>query len=233
MKIISLFLGLTLLAQTALAETRVGIYYQMTVSDPSALVAALDTFRGSSAGKKSSAQVTLSQIMANGTNPATHALSVSYASGADMDESQAATRGSKEWAALQSTMSEIMEPVSETMFRTTDISAGSPDAITSPNPVSRFILMDVQDPAVYVAAWNKMMASRDSELPSGIFQVMSAGTAGNSHGVSITTNNMAEMMELMDANQGNSDWSEFLATVEGIRTVEDDSIVVRIKSWGS
>ena len=40
------------------------------------------------------------------------------------------------------------------------------------------------------------------------------------------------MMELMDANQGNPDWAEFLAAVEGIRTVEDDSIVVRIKSWG-
>ena len=93
--------------------------------------------------------------------------------------------------------------------------------------------MDVEDPAAYVAAWNKMMASRNSNLPSGIFQVMSAGTAGISHGVSITANNMAEMMALMDANQGNPDWTEFLAAVEGIRTVEDDSIVVRIKSWGS
>jgi hypothetical protein len=232
MKVISLFLGLMVLAQTTLAETRVGIYYQMTVSDPSSMVAALDTFRSSAAGKKTSAQVTLSQIMANGSNPATHALSVSYASGADMDKSQAATRGSKEWAALQKTMSEIMTPVSETMFRTTEITAGSSDEITSPNAVSRFILMDVEDPAAYVAAWNKMMASRNSNLPSGIFQVMSAGTAGISHGVSITANNMAEMMELMDANQGNPDWAEFLAAVEGIRTVEDDSIVVRIKSWG-
>ena len=233
MKIISIFLGLMVLTQAVFAETRVGIYYQMTVSDPSAMVKALDTFRSSSVGKKSSAVVTLSQIMANGTNPATHSLSVSYASGADMDESQAATRTSKEWAALQSTMSEIMTPVSEQMYRTTEISAGSSDAITSPNPVSRYILMDVKDPATYVAAWNKMMGSRDSDLPSGIFQVMSAGTAGISHGVSITANNMAEMMELMDANQGNPNWAEFLASVEGIRTVEDDSMVVRIKSWGS
>ena len=233
MKIISIFLGLMILTQTAFAETRVGIYYQMTVSDPSAMVEALDTFRSSSAGKKSLALVTLSQIMANGTNPATHSLSVSYASGADMDESQAATRTSTEWAALQSTMSEIMTPVSEQMYRTTEISAGSSDAITSPNPVSRYILMDVKDPATYVAAWNKMMGSRDSELPSGIFQVMSAGTAGISHGVSITANNMAEMMELVDANQGNPNWAEFLASVDGIRTVEDDAMVVRIKSWGS
>jgi hypothetical protein len=130
-------------------------------------------------------------------------------------------------------MSEIMTPVSETMFRTTEISAGSSDEITSPNAVSRFILMDVEDPAAYVAAWNKMMASRNSELPSGIFQVMSAGTAGISHGVSITANNIAEMMALMDANQGNPVWTEFLAAVEGIRSVEDDSIVVGIKSWGS
>ena len=74
MKIISLFWGLMVLAQTTFAETRMGIYYQMTVSDPSAMVAALDTFRSSSVGKKTSAEVTLYQIMANGTNPATHAL---------------------------------------------------------------------------------------------------------------------------------------------------------------
>ena len=68
MKVISLFLGLMVLAQTTLAETRVGIYYQMTVSDPSSMVAALDTFRSSAAGKKTSAEVTLSQITVSYTH---------------------------------------------------------------------------------------------------------------------------------------------------------------------
>ena len=42
---------------------------------------------------------------------------------------------------------------------------------------------------------------------------------------------MAEMMAGMDANQNNPDWTEFL-TGDEIRTIEEDSIVVRLRSLG-
>ena len=140
---------------------------------------------------------------------------------------------SKDFAAMQASMAGAMTPVSESMFRGTGITAGSWAAITSDNPVGRFILMDVQDPAAYVAAWTKMMASRDSDLPSSVSQIMAAGTADTSHVVGIFANNMAEMMALADANQGNPAWAEFLASVDGIRAIEDDAMVVRVKSWAN
>ena len=62
---------------------------------------------------------------------------------------------------------------------------------------------------------------------------MAAGTADTSHVVSIFANNMAEMMALADANQGNPAWAEFLASVNGIRAIEDDAMVVRVKSWAN
>ena len=232
MKFFSLFLGLFLLAQTAAAATPMGTYYQVNVTNPAALVAAIDEYAASPTGQKNTARVTLFQIISNGANPATHAISVSYASAEDMDKSRALNFGSKDLAKMQASMAGVMTPVTESMYRATGITAGSPEAITSEYPVSRFILMDVKDPAKYVAAWSKMMASRDSNLPSNISQIMAAGTANSSHVVGIYANNMAEMMAGIDANQGNPDWTEFLASVDEIRTIEEDSIVVRLKSWG-
>ena len=233
MKIFSTLVGLLLLTQTVAAATPVGTYYQVNVTNPAAVVAALDAYADSPTGQKNPATVTLFQIMSNGTNPATHAISVSFASAEDMDRSRALNMASKDFAAMQASMAGAMTPVSESMFRDTGVTAGSPAAITSDNPVGRFILMDVQDPAAYVAAWTKMMASRDSDLPSSVSQIMAAGTADTSHVVGIFANNMAEMMALADANQGNPAWAEFLASVNGIRAIEDDAMVVRVKSWAN
>ena len=233
MKIFSTLVGLLLLTQTVAAATPVGTYYQVNVTNPAAVVAALDAYADSPTGQKNPATVTLFQITSNGTNPATHAISVSFASAEDMDRSRALNMASKDFAAMQASMAGAMTPVSESMFRDTGVTAGSPAAITSDNPVGRFILMDVQDPAAYEAAWTKMMASRDSDLPSYLSQIMAAGTADTSHVVSIFANNMAEMMALADANQGNPAWAEFLASVNGIRAIEDDAMVVRVKSWAN
>jgi hypothetical protein len=221
------------LTQSALAETRMGIYYQINVNDPAAVVAALEKYRNSSTGKKSTAVVTLSQMLSNGTNPATHSLSVSYASSAEMDAARALNQGSKDWATLQGAMRKSATQVSQTMFRLTNITAGSSDVITSANPVTRFILMNVEDPASYAAAWTKMMSSRESNLPSNVFQTMGNGTAATTHGVAISANNMAEMTALFEENQNNPAWAEFLRSVKDIRTVEDDSFVIQLKSWGS
>ena len=233
MKIFSTLVGLLLLTQTVAAATPVGTYYQVNVTNPAAVVAALDAYADSPTGQKNPATVTLFQIMSNGTNPATHAISVSFASAEDMDRSRALNMASNDFAAMQASMTGAMTPVSESMFLDTGVTAGSPAAITSDNPVARFILMDVQDPAAYVAAWTKMMASRDSDLPSYLSQIMAAGTADTSHVVSIFANNLAEMMALADANQGNPAWAEFLASVNGIRAIEDDAMVVRVKSWAN
>ena len=233
MKIFSTLVGMLLLTQMVSAATPIGTYYQINVTNQAAVVAALDAYANSPTGQKNPAELTLFRIMSNGSNPATHAISVYFASAEDMDRSRALNIASEDFAAMQASMAEAMTPVSESLFRGTGISAGSPAAITSDNPVARFILMDVQDPAAYVAAWTKMMASRDSDLPLSLNQIIAAGTADTSHVVSIFANNMAEMMAQADANQGNPAWAEFLASVDGIRTIEDDAMVMRVKSWAN
>ena len=229
----SFSIGLFVLAHAAVAATPMGTYYQVAVTDPPSLISALDKYTESPTGQKNPAQITLWQIMSNGTNPATHAISVAFASAEDMDKSRALNQGSEDLRQMQASMASVMTPVSESMFRDIGITAGSSEAITAEFPVGRFILLDVEDPAAYVVAWEKMMATRDSDLPSSLSQIVGAGPADTTHVVGIYANNMTELMALMDANIDNPDWAEFLTNVDGIRTVEEDSIVVRIKSWGN
>ena len=52
MKFFSLFLGLFLLAQTAAAATPMGTYYQVNVTNPAAVVAAIDEYVASPTGQR-------------------------------------------------------------------------------------------------------------------------------------------------------------------------------------
>ena len=216
--------------QQVFSNTPMGVYYQMEVSDPSAFVAAMSEFQNSATAKNRNATVSLRQIISNGTNPATHSVSVIYPSAADMDASRARRSQSEDWAKMQRAMSAISSRVSEGVFRTTGITGGSPDNITSKNPVSRYISMNVRDPARYVEAWKKLQASRPADQgSSALLQVMGSGEMGITHVVSLSANSMAE---LMSGNQNDDAWSEFLDSVRDIRDIVDDTLVIHLMSWG-
>jgi len=216
--------------QQVFSNTPMGVYYQMEVSDPSAFVAAMSEFQNSATAKNRNATVSLRQIISNGTNPATHSVSVIYPSAADMDASRARRSQSEDWAKMQRAMSAISSRVSEGVFRTTGITGGSPDNITSKNPVSRYISMNVRDPARYVEAWKKLQASRPADQgSSALLQVMGSGEMGITHVVSLSANSMAE---LMSGNQNDAAWSEFLDSVRDIRDIVDDTLVIHLMSWG-
>ena len=216
--------------QQVFSNTPMGVYYQMEVSDPSAFVAAMSEFQNSATAKNRNATVSLRQIISNGTNPATHSVSVIYPSAADMDASRARRSQSEDWAKMQRAMSAISSRVSEGVFRTTGITGGSPDNITSKNPVSRYISMNVRDPARYVEAWKKLQASRAADQgSSALLQVMGSGEMGITHVVSLSANSMAE---LMSGNQNDAAWSEFLDSVRDIRDIVDDTLVIHLMSWG-
>ena len=216
--------------QQGYSNTPMGVYYQMEVSDPSAFVAAMSEFQNSETAKNRNATVSLREIISNGTNPATHSVSVIYPSAAGMDSSRVARAQSKDWAKMQRAMSGISSRVSEGVFRTTGITGGSPDNITSKNPVNRYISMNVRDPARYVEAWQKLQASRPADQgSSALLQVMGSGGMGITHVVSISANNMAD---LMSGNQNDAAWREFLDSVRDIRDIVDDTLVIHLMSWG-
>lgn len=75
-----------------------GRYYAMDVSDPAAVVAAMQKYWDSATGKKLNGDVTLSAVIANGRDEASHTVSVFYESAAAMEADMATARGSKDAA---------------------------------------------------------------------------------------------------------------------------------------
>ena len=60
-------------------------------------------------------------------------------------------------------------------------------------------------------------------------QVMGSGGMGITHVVSISANNMAD---LMSGNQNDAAWREFLDSVRDIRDIVDDTLVIHLMTWG-
>ena len=73
------------LADSHTSPTIYGQYLGIVVSDPEAVVAAMSKYRQSATGQKLSSTVTLSANVANGTDQATHTISVFYPSAAAME----------------------------------------------------------------------------------------------------------------------------------------------------
>ena len=104
---------MTVLAQS---QNAIGFKYDVQVSNPQAAVAAIDKYRRVAAGSGDDVTVTLYQYLANGTNPATHAIVVSYASPQDMDATLAAQSVSSEWAVFQSELGRVSQMIGSTMW---------------------------------------------------------------------------------------------------------------------
>ncbi len=72
--------------------------YAFTVSDPPALLAALEKFMASKTGKKIPRQVHLEVVVAGGISPVSHTINVGYASEAEMETWVDSMVGNADWA---------------------------------------------------------------------------------------------------------------------------------------
>jgi hypothetical protein len=76
----------------------VWIGHMFQVSDPPAFLAALEALMASPTGKSFPGQVYLSEVIAAGSSPLTHVISVGYASEAEMADWTAKRNASKDWS---------------------------------------------------------------------------------------------------------------------------------------
>jgi hypothetical protein len=73
--------------------------YAFNVSDPPALLGALDKLMASETGKRFPGQVHLASVVAAGMSPLTHNIVVGYASEAEMEKWVDSLAGNADWAA--------------------------------------------------------------------------------------------------------------------------------------
>ena len=130
-----------------------GQSFGFVAEDAPAVVAAMDKWRNSKAGKSGPNTVVLNQNIVNGDYKSTHAVNVFHPNGAAIDASMAISRGSKGWAEFQATMDKLAEPEWENMYSILRAKANEGD-ISSRNPVSITFAFTVTDPAGFMAAFD-------------------------------------------------------------------------------
>ena len=213
------------------APSSVGVAYSFNVSDPQAVVTAMNTYWNSPTGKKNPGVAVLRQVIAGGENPATHTIAVSYPSYAAMDEAMALNANSTDAQSFYSAMQAAAKITSRMAFDAGGIIGGDPMAVTNPLPVTAYFMMRVKDPSAYLTAWKKVSGGSAGTM-SALFAVTADGEGGITHGIAVRANNMATLMSSIKSNQSTPEWTEFMKVVSPIRTLERRMITKDLAVFG-
>lgn len=212
-----------------------GQSFGFVAEDAPAVVAAMDKWRNSKAGKSGPNTVVLNQNIVNGDYKSTHAVNVFHPNGAAMDASMAISRGSKGWAEFQATMDKLAEPEWENMYSILRAKANEGD-ISSRNPVSITFAFTVTDPAGFMAAFDTWWeTSSVQNFPGNVYlgQSLASGTMAGTHFVTWVADSQGKLMEAMTALRSSKDTATYMEAASGTRTLEATNMSVEVKRWAN
>jgi hypothetical protein len=205
--------------------------YDMIVSDPAGVVAALDKFKASQTGQQASSTVVLSQYLANGESLATHQILVLYPTILDMDLELKRNATSDDWSELltdiRSAASVEAEGIGQVLA-----TAGNPNdpVMTAIGRVRVTYQLSVDDPATYASAWSDFANDNLQENNVSILRsVIAYGANPSTHLVSNVYSSLGEA--LSNQPQTMEGYDEFLQRVSSIRTVEGRVISTVVGEW--
>jgi hypothetical protein len=226
-------MGLLFLGQSAAAgPTWSAFAFTTTPQNAPQVVAATDKFMNSPIGKEFPGRLMLHMYMANGSNPATHALAPFYKSAADREVYVQKVMADPAWADYQAAMARISQPVSQVMLRT----LRSWGEIVDSDPVWVSLAYAVKDPDAFVAAIDKFMASETGKKFPGqahLSGVLAGGISPVNTMISIGYASEAEMETWMDSLMGNADWAACLEAGSLAAQPLGNSMGRTLKSWGT
>lgn len=236
--LLMLCLTLGLAAATTHAEeaqpTVYGQYFTLVVSDPQAVVSAMSKYRESATGQKLSSNSQLTQIVANGSEPATHAVAVFYPSASAMSADHGAAAQSSDWAEFIETMSGIATVDSENVFtlrrsRINDEEVGGAGAVTM------LFALDVTDRGRYQPAMDTMFDSAAvADFPGNVFtgEVLASGEDAGTHWVSFQSSDIGTLLAGMEAFLASDDFASYAANADQFREVVGRVISRNVGAWG-
>ena len=210
-----------------------GQSFGFAAEDAGAVVAAMEKWRSSKAGKAGPNTVVLIQNLVNGDFDSTHGVNVFYQNGAAMDASAAASNGTEEWAEFQASMAELTEREWENMYSITRAKVKEGD-VSSANPVSMVFAFTVTDPAGFMSAfdafWN---SSAVQDFPGAVYlgQTIAAGMMPGTHFVTWVADSRGNLVEAMQAVRNSPDTDAYRIAVSGKRTLEATNMSIEVKRW--
>jgi hypothetical protein len=212
-----------------------GQSFGFVAEDAPAVVAAMDKWRNSKAGKSGPNTVVLTQNIANGDYKSTHGVNVFYPNGAAMDASMAISIGSKGWAEFQATMNKLAEPEWENMYAILRAKANEGD-VSSKNPVSIIYGFTVTDPADFMVAFDTFWESSSVQnFPGNVYlgQSLASGTMAGTHFVTWVADSQGKLMEAMTALRASKDLAAYMGSASGKRTLEATNMSMEVKRWAN
>jgi len=205
--------------------------YDMIVSDPAGVVAALDKFKASQTGQQASSTVVLSQYIANGESLATHQILVIYPTILDMDLELKRNATSDDWSELLTDIRSVASVEAEGIGQVL-AAAGNPNdpVMTAIGRVRVTYQLSVDDPATYASAWSDFANDNLQENNVSILRsVIAYGANPSTHLVSNVYSSLGEA--LSNQPQTMEGYDEFLQRVSSIRTVEGRVISTVVGEW--
>ena len=205
--------------------------FDMIVTDPAGVVAAMNKLQASPTGQQSTARVILNQYLANGESLATHQILVVYPSVEEMDANIARNALSPDWAQFLTEMQEVAtveaEGVGQILAVGGDINNSVATAIGRTN---MYYQMSVSDPAAYASAWSDFTsANADTGVISYLSGVVAFGSNPSTHVVTNVYSSPGEAVANMPQNYAG--WDAFSQRVSSIRTIEGRGLSTVIAEW--
>lgn len=204
-------------------------FYFMQVSNPPAIVGAIDKFASSECGKKFPADMTLMAETINGSSPATHFLILSFETRADFQKAGQLANSCPEAAEmLRSFVSSASQVRNSLNLPVAEFGDWTKDSI--------FLRYDVtlKNETAYIEAWKEMMDSLSTEGSVNGSYGINRAFAGNdqsTHFVYIGASDFDSLTVNQQTLTTSSDFAKFSRKVGNNRTVINTSVVIPVKGW--
>jgi len=205
--------------------------FDMIVSDPAGVVAALNKYQESPTGQQSTSTVILSQYVANGESLATHQILVVYPSNQEMDLNLMRNATSADWAEFLNDMQDSASVEAEGIGQILAMAGNPNDPVaTAMGRTNVIYQLSVDDPATYAAAWSDFSGAN---LQEGTVSYLSSVLAYGANPATHVVNNVYQSPGEALSNQPQlmEGFDVFLQRVSGIRAVEGRMITTVIAEW--
>jgi hypothetical protein len=205
--------------------------FDMIVSDPAGVVAALNKYQKSPTRQQSTSTVILSQYVANGESLATHQILVVYPSNQEMDQNLMRNATSADWAEFLNDMQDSASVEAEGIGQILAMAGNPNDPVaTAMGRTNVIYQLSVDDPATYAAAWSDFSGANLKEgNVSYLSSVLAYGANPGTHVVNNVYRSLGEA--LSNQPQSMEGFDVFLQRVSSIRTVVGRVVTTVVGEW--
>ena len=186
------FAATLLVVQTSFGQA-VFQSFDLVVSDPAAVVAAMDKYQASPTGQSNTSIAILYQYVAAGDNMATHVVNIVHSSPEEMDANLERNQGSSDQATFFAEVNQAATVTRRWMGQIL-LTGGSVDNLTNLNPAAMAYFMSVSDPAAYAQAFSNFIGQNEDVGQSFLSSIMADGEDPATHVVLNYGNSLGELV---------------------------------------